>query len=240
MDWREVIKSKVVILFLVFYLISFAIFLFFSLTEDSLKWQSGSTFCNGDDNACYFLMQNILPIFYIIALGPGWMLGIFGFLINLIFYTLLGYYLGFIYGKISRKWIFWVGLCLAIFLIVITGFLNVSTFYFKLSSEKPCEMGTMNLFLRLVGNFNKEECYSIVAVQTKNTRVCGKIVTLKKRDQCYDQIALLTREYAICEEIKDADHKNVCIKNVALVRNECDRIEVYRDLCYSQLSSLNR
>ena len=248
MGWRGVIKSKVAILFLVIYLISFAIFLFFSLTEDSLKWQNTTTFCKGNNNLCSFLLSDILPIFYLISMGPFFMIlfgfgGILGilvlFVLNLIVYTLLGHYIGSIYSKINRKWMFWVGLSLVIGTAII-GYLNASIFYFELSSEKPCETGPMNLFLRLIGNFDKEECYSIAAVQTKDTQVCGKIATLKKRDQCYDQIALLTQEYAICEEIEDPDRKNVCIKNVALVRNECDRIEVYRDLCYSQLSSLNK
>ena len=125
MGWREVVKSKTAKLFLIIYLISFAIFLFFSLTEDSLKWQSVSTFCKGNDNACYFLMQNILPIFYLIGIGPFFMIILAFedapflavpvlFVINFILYTLFGYYIGRIYNKINRKWMFWAGLILVI------------------------------------------------------------------------------------------------------------------------------
>lgn len=248
MGWKMFIKSKTAVLFLILYLISFTTFLFFSLTEDSLRWQDTTSFCNGNDNFCSFSFRYVLPIFYVIGIGPFsmMMLAFEGvpilawpvlFAINVVFYTFLGYCIGFAYGKINRKWLFWIGIGLIITIIVM-GYLRADTFYFKLSSEKSCETGLKNLFLRLVGDFDQEECYGIVAVQTKNIKVCEKIMTIRNRDSCFNEMAVFIPEYSLCEDIQNTELKSVCTMNVAIKRNECDTVadQRYKDLCYSRLS----
>lgn len=102
-------------------------------------------------------------------------------------------------------------------------FYEVATFH---DVSTICEQG-----------FKHDDCYSDVAVGTKNICVCSLIENNMQKDYCYRQIAIDLIQPDVCEEISSQVTKDNCYIHVGKAKKDlsvCDRIPIYsdRDSCY--------
>lgn len=82
----------------------------------------------------------------------------------------------------------------------------------------------------------KDQCYTAVAVATKNEVICSKVET--HPNQCYSYLAVLRNDIAVCGQVADQNEKELCyatsvetFPDIAVCENTIKK-PANKDICY--------
>ncbi len=62
----------------------------------------------------------------------------------------------------------------------------------------------------IADNSSRDLCYTVVAANTKQAPICGKIGISIKKDVCIASVARVLGDFSLCGQIIDNTTKNVC------------------------------
>lgn len=60
----------------------------------------------------------------------------------------------------------------------------------------------------------RDSCYSDIAYETQNPKLCEKVTDWMIRYGCYASVAEATKDISICDEIEDKMFKAACVESV--------------------------